>query len=66
MTHFTKREIAAEHRRRRNEVGVTRRDDRDYSVASGNSCIHCGLPLGYLLPAGQDAGLCDSCLSQDD
>jgi hypothetical protein len=64
MTKFTPAEIEAEHLRRRGPERPLARPDR--IIEHGDVCIHCGHPLELSLLPGQEAGLCDSCLSQDD
>ena len=62
MSQFTKQEIEAEHRRRNGPKQTVKRSP---IVGERYVCIHCGHPLSYSLPQDQEAGLCDSCESQD-
>ena len=56
---FTDKERAAWHDDRRHK----NQGDADAGIfsESGNTCIHCGTPLGRDIPDGYEAALCDAC-----
>lgn len=51
---FTDKERAAWHKSQGDA-------DAGMSSVSGNTCIHCGTPLGRDILGGYEAALCDAC-----